>query len=267
MNRRMTSLRPYYHEFAWAYDLLQTDAVAPRVDFIETLLKRQGIESGATILDAGCGTGRYAIEFAKRGYLVFAVDRSPELLAVAQTRDHDAADRLEFMTADLLDATFSRPFDVVLCRGVLNDFVDDRSRGSVFRKFAAWLRPGGILIFDVREWTRTFARYRAESSHRQSVELPEGTLKFQSQTVLDVESHRLRIRERFDIDRCGAQTSIENDFVMRCWTSEEIAGYLSANGFETLGDYSTYGEDGGLWSDRLVIVARKRPGLPPAITR
>lgn len=263
----MTSLRPYYHEFAWAYDLLQTNAVAPRVDFIEALLKRQGIESGSTVLDAGCGTGRYAIELAKRGYLVFAVDRSPELLAVAQTRDRDAADRVEFMTADLLDATFPRRFGVVLCRGVLNDFVEDRSRSSVFRNFAAWLRPGGVLVFDVREWTRTFARYREKSSHHQSIELPDGTLKFQSETALDVASHRLLIRERFDMDRCGMQTSIENDFIMRCWTSDEIAGYLSANGFETMGEYSTYGEDGGSWSDRLVVVARKRPGLPTAINR
>jgi hypothetical protein len=31
----MSAKRPYYHEFAWAYDLLQTDPVSPRIDFID----------------------------------------------------------------------------------------------------------------------------------------------------------------------------------------------------------------------------------------
>jgi hypothetical protein len=50
--------RPYYHEFAWAYDLLQTDPVAPRIDFVESVLSQHGIRVSSTILDAGCGTGR-----------------------------------------------------------------------------------------------------------------------------------------------------------------------------------------------------------------
>jgi hypothetical protein len=53
-----TSERPYYHDFAWAYDLLQTDPIAPRVDFIEGVLRAQGIHADSAILDGGCGTGR-----------------------------------------------------------------------------------------------------------------------------------------------------------------------------------------------------------------
>ena len=86
----MSVARPYYHEFAWAYDLLQTDPVAPRVEFVEALLSNQGIGVNSTILDAGCGTGRYTVELGKRGYQVCGVDRSPELIAVAQSRATDA---------------------------------------------------------------------------------------------------------------------------------------------------------------------------------
>src|SRR5258708_25544993 len=79
----MPSPRLYYHEFAWAYDLLQPDPVASHVDFIQATLNVNGITNGAHILDAGCGTGRYAVELAKRGFRVSGVDRSPDLIAVA----------------------------------------------------------------------------------------------------------------------------------------------------------------------------------------
>jgi ubiquinone/menaquinone biosynthesis C-methylase UbiE len=58
----MNSDRPFYNEFAWAYDLLQAEPIVTRVDFMEGLLSRNGILHGSKILDAGCGTGRYAVE-------------------------------------------------------------------------------------------------------------------------------------------------------------------------------------------------------------
>ena len=151
----MESPRPYYHEFEWAYDFLQTDSIVPRVDFIRAVLAQNGLPANSTILDAGCGTGRYATELAKRGFQVCGVDRSAELVAIARNREQGAVIRPEFLITDLLEASFPSLFDAVLCRGVLNDFVEDGERSPIFRKFATWLRPGGILIFDVREWTKT----------------------------------------------------------------------------------------------------------------
>jgi SAM-dependent methyltransferase len=254
----MPAPRPYYHDFAWAYDLLQTDEVGPRVDFVESILTRHGLAAGAAILDAGCGTGRYAFELARRGYRVCGVDRSADLVAVARARGPDARDRPELVVADLLDASFAHPFDAVLCRGVLNDFVEEPDRRAIFARFAAWLRPGGVLVFDVREWTRTAARYARQGTSRKTVALPDGVLEFQSDTVLDAATRRLHIRERFDLDRDGARTSMANDFMMGCWTPDDIARHLTAADLDELGAYPTYGEDDHPWSDRLVIVARRR---------
>src|SRR5215470_8633787 len=41
---------------------------------------------GARVLDAGCGTGALAIEVARRGAEVVAVDVAPTLIALAQER-------------------------------------------------------------------------------------------------------------------------------------------------------------------------------------
>jgi len=254
--------RPYYHEFAWAYDLLQTDPVAPRIDFIQLVLRRHGIAANSTVLDAGCGTGRYAVELAQRGYQVWGVDRSPDLIAIAHDRALAVASSLKLMVSDLLAISFARPFDAILCRGVLNDFVEESDRSAIFHQFALWLQPDGILIFDVREWARTVERYEKNSTHEQTIPLPDGTLRFHSETALDRWSRQLRIREGFELHRAGAQTSSMNDFVMGCWTSDEIRARLFAAGFSQSEAYWNYGESDRTWSDRLVIVARKRRGLP-----
>ncbi|MGI8745167.1 MAG: class I SAM-dependent methyltransferase [Bryobacteraceae bacterium] len=257
----MKSARPFYHEFAWAYDLLQTERIPPRVDFIQAILTRNGIATGSRVLDAGCGTGRYAAEFAKRGFRVWGVDSSPELIAVARSRDIGGESAVEFVIADLLAVSFQKPFDVVLCRGVLNDFVVDANRRSIFQQFVTWLRPGGVLIFDVREWTRTVARYSQNPLHHRTVELPDGVLRFQSETLLDQESGRMLIRERFEGDKECERTSTENEFIMRPWTAEELASCLHANSLQELATDLTYGETDQAWSDRLVITARKPAAL------
>jgi SAM-dependent methyltransferase len=186
------------------------------------------------------------------------VDRSPELIAVAKNRALHASGQPEFAVADLLAVTFARFFDAILSRGVLNDFVEESDSIAIFQQFGTWLRPGGIAIFDVREWARTVLRYEKHSVHDRTVELPDGTLRFQSETVLDSESRQMRVRECFKITRDAIETSSLNDFVMRCWTSQEIRDRLLMAGFDDIKAYPSYGESDQKWSDRLVLVARKR---------
>nr|HMS57161.1 methyltransferase domain-containing protein [Fimbriimonadaceae bacterium] len=51
------------------------------VDFLVELFD---LLPGSHLLDMGCGTGRHAIEFAKRGFKVTGVDLSEGMLAVAR---------------------------------------------------------------------------------------------------------------------------------------------------------------------------------------
>jgi 2-polyprenyl-3-methyl-5-hydroxy-6-metoxy-1,4-benzoquinol methylase len=54
--------RPFYTQFAWAYDLIIASPVTLRCDFIKDLFFRRGVLPGSRILDAGCGTGSYSIQ-------------------------------------------------------------------------------------------------------------------------------------------------------------------------------------------------------------
>src|SRR5687768_17073611 len=72
--------RPFYAEYAWAFDLLIDRPVQQECRTIAAWLAERGVVLGATLLDAGCGTGRYAMELSRHGYIVHGIDRSPELV-------------------------------------------------------------------------------------------------------------------------------------------------------------------------------------------
>ena len=97
------------------------------------------------VLDAGCGTGRVAIELARRGHEVVGVDLDPSMLAVAQ---RDAPD-LPWVEADLarLDQqALGAPFDVVVCAGNVVPLLAAGTEPAAVAAMAAVLRPGGRLV-------------------------------------------------------------------------------------------------------------------------
>ena len=61
--------------------------------------------SGARVLDAGCGTGAFAVALAKRGADVVAIDLSPTLIELARDRApiHSVAGSVTFVAGDMLD--------------------------------------------------------------------------------------------------------------------------------------------------------------------
>ena len=253
---RKAELRPYYHRFAWAYDLLNAEPIVARIDFIVAELGRRGVRPPARLLDAGCGTGRYAIDLARRGFAVTGIDRSSELLAIARKKDAGGRD-VEFSIADLLEFDAPHRFAAVLCRGVLNDIISDGDREAIFLRFAQWLSPGGVLILDVRDWVRSVERYKASPGSRREVCPPDGSvLAFASRTSLDHKTQLLRVRERFEHRRGAEDTAIENEFSMRCWTRSELHERMSGE-FADIAIRTGYGERDTAWKDRLVVVARR----------
>jgi ubiquinone/menaquinone biosynthesis C-methylase UbiE len=96
-----------------------------------------------SVLDAGCGTGRVAIELARRGIEAVGVDADPGMLSAARAK----APELEWLVADLaaLDLP-GRRFDVALMAGNVMIFVQPGTEGAVLERLAAHLSPGGAVV-------------------------------------------------------------------------------------------------------------------------
>jgi len=249
--------RPFYGEFAWAFDLLIERPVEKECRVITAWFVERGVVPGAAVLDAGCGTGRYARELGRRGYVVHGIDLSQDLVAVAEQSLGPASAQVSFAVGDILTLPASR-YDAVLCRGVLNDLLGEDARASAFASFSRAVLPGGVLVLDVREWDATVARKSREPLFRKRVETERGTLTFTSMTSLDVDTRQLLLKEQHTLALNGNERSSEYEFVMQCWTREELQSLFQRNGFRPVAYYGAYDPDiapGA--SDRLVAVASR----------
>ncbi len=97
-----------------------------------------------SVLDAGCGTGRVAIELSRRGRRVVGVDVDPTMLETARAK----APALEWVEGDLSDGALDlgRTFELVLLAGNVLLFVPPGTEGLVIANAARWLAPGGRLV-------------------------------------------------------------------------------------------------------------------------
>lgn len=86
--------------------------------------------AGRRILDAGCGTGAFAVEAARRGADVVAVDLSPQLVRLARERTAGLAGpgRIDFRVGDLLDPLLGRFDHVVGMDSLIHYRTDDMVR-------------------------------------------------------------------------------------------------------------------------------------------
>ena len=88
-----------------------------------------------SVLDAGCGTGRVAIELSRRGHEVVGVDVDPAMLETARAKAPD----LTWVQGDLTDPglDLGRTFDVVVMAGNVLIFVPAGTEAEVIANAAA----------------------------------------------------------------------------------------------------------------------------------
>jgi 2-polyprenyl-3-methyl-5-hydroxy-6-metoxy-1,4-benzoquinol methylase len=96
----------------------------------------------ASVLDAGCGTGRVAIELARHGIEVVGVDIDASMLAEARRR----APELEWRQADLTELALGRRFDVVLLAGNVPLFTPHGTEAALVAACADHVADGGALV-------------------------------------------------------------------------------------------------------------------------
>lgn len=123
------------YDAAFAERAAAGDDVHGEATFVEALGPR-------SVLDAGCGTGRVAIELARRGIDVVGVDLDPVMLAAARRK----APQLDWVEGDLATVELGRRFDTVVAAGNVMIFLTPGTEAAVVANLARHLGPGGLLV-------------------------------------------------------------------------------------------------------------------------
>ena len=130
-----------YNKWAPAYDIDPNPHILVEHDDVLKLVAPKRHEK---ILDAGCGTGKYTIEFHKKGTDVIGVDFSKKMLEVARNK----YPAIKFYQANLEKKLSFRnqQFDKINCAQALKHL---RNIKPTLKEFFRVLRKGGILVFSV----------------------------------------------------------------------------------------------------------------------
>jgi SAM-dependent methyltransferase len=96
----------------------------------------------ATVLDAGCGTGRVAIELARRGVSVLGVDADPSMIATARS----LAPELRWIECSVVDLDLDERVEVVVMAGNVPLFTPAGTQAALVAGCARHLTVGGRLI-------------------------------------------------------------------------------------------------------------------------
>jgi glycine/sarcosine N-methyltransferase len=151
---------PLYDQFAAGYDLM-TDWEArlkSEAGFLRQLFERFQVHS---VLDAACGTGQHALEFARWGLEVTGTDLSH--LMIDRARENAGNLPVRLLVAGLGEHRQKAPgpYDAVTCLGnSLPHLLDGASLDDALEDFRSVLRPGGLLLLQNNNYDAILSQKR-----------------------------------------------------------------------------------------------------------
>ncbi len=133
---------------------------------IDFLLEELKLAPNCSILDVGCGTGRHAIELAKRGFAVTGLDLSSGMLASAASAARSAGVEVEWIHANATRFSLLRRYDAAICLcegafGLLGPGEDSIEQPlSILYNISRSLKPQAKAIFTVLNAAAMLRRYQ-----------------------------------------------------------------------------------------------------------
>ncbi len=141
---------------AW-YDSLTGDVPYERfADLYEAEFARDGGEF-RLLLDLCCGTGTLTALMARRGYEMIAVDASVDMLMQAREKAAELPVPPLFLCQSAAELDLYGTVDAAYCSLDSLNYLPPEILPELFRRLHLFVRPGGLLLFDIRtpDWLQS----------------------------------------------------------------------------------------------------------------
>lgn len=204
------------------------------------------------LLDVPCGDARHAVELAKLGHHVTAVDRALDNEVQAKARAAAAGVRLDFVLADMRSLPSAADFEGAYCWGNSFGYFPHAEMSAFTHAVAERLGPGARFVID----TATCAESLLVELERRSWVQVDEELTLLMECDYDARASRLDTTYTSVLRDQVVDRRTAHHFV---FTSAQIVGMLEAAGFETIelfGDLDGAGFE--LGSERLLAVAQRK---------
>ncbi|MCQ2491558.1 MAG: methyltransferase domain-containing protein [Lachnospiraceae bacterium] len=141
-----------YETFSEVYDEFMDNLPYDEwVEYMDMLLKEQGVKPGALLMELGCGTGKVTEMFYDRGYKMVGLDLSADMLGIAMDKGRSKDGEILYLLQDMTEMELYGTFDAFYSIGdSMNYILEPESLTRVFSLVNNYLEPGGVFIFDLK---------------------------------------------------------------------------------------------------------------------
>lgn len=110
--------------------------------WINAIAENGNLQPGHKIIDLGCGTGKFIIPFSKRGYDVYGIDISEDMLNVARGKDKE--NLIKWYKSDITDLPFENNYFNVCFQSMVIMHVKDKTK--LFKEIYRVLNGNGTCF-------------------------------------------------------------------------------------------------------------------------
>ncbi|MFX0200677.1 MAG: class I SAM-dependent DNA methyltransferase [Candidatus Hodarchaeota archaeon] len=228
-----------FDEFSEEYDLMINwpERIKREEQFFRTIFKRLHL---SRILDAGCGTGKHAIEFSKWGIDVVGCDISPKMIERAKLNAQAEHASIQFEVAAFHELTkkLSGPFDAIICLGNnLAQVTKEADLRLTLQEMHKILSLGGVCIIQIQNYEKILKNQQRFMPLKVATQEGKEFLFFR---LLDLHEDPITLFIVTFIKENGEWTYLVKSTRLKPWRKNQLQTFLFEVGFKKLEFYGTY---------------------------
>jgi len=246
--------RSYYRAIIDFYDEIVPRDISGICDSVTGILAKY--TTCKDMLDLGCGTGRFTIALAKRGYKMIGMDLTTEMLETARTNAKKARVKVRFTMGDMRNFKLKKRTGIIWARGSIGDLLKTGDVKKAFRNIRNNLLKKGIFIFDLRD--RSHYGQKLEDGLRSEKRMSKRGRRVTTFTFsarLDEKTGIEKMTGEIEVDTGMGIQKFKVNHALRYYTRDRVTRLLEDAGFEILEMQDGYALDKKK-KPQLVIVAQ-----------